>query len=355
MKMLRRPRISRCWRLMSACLVLLAPSLALSQAIERTLTDKDVERWLPRLRDEAASFARQVSEGRASAAVLVSAQEEYQALMEDMSSGKIDIPAWIRSHSEYALAPAGAVYCAECSRALLERGSPVALFTFNKESQHRDLLRRAASGDETALNEFHTQRGEEEARKRTAAEQAVQDFVAGIKKFYFDQGFTEAEVIGRPVIVWFLDSPDKRLSVTVWEINPYCGVLPRSIISPCAELPTGPMVEIEYNREPVAIPGASPEEPAAADARSSEKKGAGEKEDADYERVKEALLLAYTDAANPEALEVEIPPDVPADAKAALASYAAELARRKANVVIYKRHAAELAPILKVFFQLSEQ
>ena len=357
MKMSRRSSIACCRWLMVACLALLAPSFVSGQAIERPLTDKDIERWLPRLRAEAAAFSKQVSEAREVTAAFVSASEEYQALLADMASGKTDISTWMRSRTKYALVPPGAVYCDKCSQALIyETGGPIAVFTFNRESQHRDLLRRAASGDEAARDEYNTRRGEEEARKRTAEEQAVQDFVAGIKTFYFDHGFTEVEVIGRSVTVWFLQSPDERVPVTIWEVNPYCGLLPRNIISPCAELPTGPMIEIQYHREPVEVPGSATEEQAAAEGqRHGEKKpSSSEKEDADYERVRNALLMACTDAANPEALEFEIPPDLPAEAKAGLAPYAAELAKRKANVLMYKRHEAELAPLLKALLQLSE-
>ncbi len=77
--------------------------------------------------------------------------------------------AWLRAQSEYVLIPDGAVYSPECSRAVTGEGAaPTAAFTFGKESPYRDLLRRAASGDEAARDEFNNRRADEEARERTA-------------------------------------------------------------------------------------------------------------------------------------------------------------------------------------------
>jgi len=42
------------------------------------------------------------------------------------------------------------------------------------------------------------------------------------------------------------------------------------------------------------------------------------------------------------------------EAKAELAAFAAELAVRKANALLYKRREAELAPVLEALLQLSE-
>jgi hypothetical protein len=222
------------------------------------------------------------------------------------------------------------------------------VFTFDKESPYRDLLRRTATGDEAAHDEFNIRRGEEEVKGRTATQQAMNDFVAGIAAFYFDHGFVESKgVNNNPIFVRSLQSPDERVSVAIWEANPYCGLFPGNIIPPCAALPTGPLVEISLAIESGADPaGAAGEEPTGVPA-------ADEAADPEYERVRNALLLARMDADNPSALEFDIPPDAPPEVKAEIASIAAEFAPRKANVLVYRRHEAELAPILDALLELS--
>jgi hypothetical protein len=350
MKILRYSKTSRPRWIMAGCFALVASLFATAQAAERRLTDADIARYLPRLKAEAAAFTKSVSETREASAAIASKMAEQEKLYDDIASGKTDVLTWLRAHTNQALVPAGAVYSAECSRAITMEGVPVtAIFGFNRESPYRDLLRRAAAGDQAAADEFFTRRGEEETGKRSAAAQATQDFVAGILSFYYDHGFVDAEVLDRPVIVNFLVAPDSSVSVTVWEQNAYSGLLPRNIIPECSALPTGPIIEIEFK-------GASAGEGAGLPAGGESASGAAaEKQDPDYEAVKEALFLAYTDAENPSAIEVEIPPDAPPEVKAKMAEIAAMFEVRKANMTLYKRHEAELAPILKAFLQTSSQ
>lgn len=315
------------------CFALFASSLACVHAAERPLTDADVTRYLPRLREEASAFTSGRREALETFADLESAVAEHEALKADFESGKTDVLAWMRAQTEYAMVPAKAVYNAKCSRALTAVGGPVtAILTFGKESPYRDLLRRAASGDEAALQEFYTRRGEEETGKRSPASKEIQNFVLGVVSFYRGRGFVEVKGV-HPVTVTFLESPDPRLSVIVWEVNPYLGLLPGQTYSECSALPTGPLVELEYvSKAPLEF-----EESAAAE----------EKPDPEYERVKEALILAKMDTADPSQLEVEIPPDAPPEAKKELREYASLFAVRKANLAVYKRHEAALAPILE--------
>jgi hypothetical protein len=343
-------RISGAFRRRSViigCLALGASAFASAHALERPLTDADIERWLPRLRAEAAAFTKTVSEAREGTAAMVSAIEERAKLQADLLEGRKDILEWLRVQSAHVLIPDGAVYSAECSRAVTGEGAgPRAVFTFGKESPYRDLLRRAASGDEAARDEFNNRRGEEEARERTADEQAMHDLVAGAIAFYRDRGFVVIEG-NNPIIVTFLGSPDGRVSATIWEQNPYCGLLPRGTPPACAALPTGPLVEISLAGESGAdAAGDAGEESTGAPA-------ADEAADFEYERVRNALLLARMDADNPSALEFDIPPDAPPEVKAEIASIAAEFAARKANVLVYKRREAELAPILDALLELS--
>jgi len=339
------------------CFALVAMSFATAHAIERPLTDADVARYLPRLRAEAAAFTKTVSEAREGSAAIISTVEKREKLLADMASGKTDIAAWMRSQTDYALVPAGAVYCDKCSQALVYE-SGAAVFTFEKESPYRELLRRTATGDEAAHDEFNIRRGEEEVKGRTATQQAMNDFVAGIAAFYFDHGFVEGKGPNNdPIFVRSLYAPDERVSVAIWEANPYCGLLPGNIIPPCAALPTGPFIEIKFEGEMVALPAAlaGKESTGVSVAGSAGAPAAEETADPDYERVRNALLLARMDADNPSALEFDIPPDAPPEAKAEIAKIAAEFAPRKANVLVYKRHEAELAPILDALLELSEK
>jgi hypothetical protein len=336
-------------------LIAWSTAFASARAAERPLTDADIERWLPRLRAEAAAFTKSVREARETSSVIASRAAEQEKLYADIESGKTDPLAWLRAHTRHAVVPDRAVYNAACSRAITMEGVPVtAVFTFNMESPYRDLLRRAAAGDAAAVDEFNTRRGEEEIGERSAEAQATRKFITGILLFYYNRGFVDAQVLDRPVTVNFLVSPDSSVAVTIWEENAYSGLLPRNIIRTCSALPTGPLIEITYEvkRGVDEAGGAAAAQAGAGEAGAGST--AGEKSDPDYERVKEALFLARMDAANPSALEFEIPADAPAEAKAELAALAAEFAVRKANVIVYKRHEAELAPVFKALFQLSE-
>ena len=132
-------------------------------------------------------------------------------------------------------------------------------------------------------------------------------------------------------------------------MNAFSGLRPRSPIPVCAARPTGPLLEIRFQGESSEATDAS--------AREHTESGGWEegKADPDYEAVKEALLLARTDARNPSQIEVPIPLDAPPEVKAGLGSVAAQFEVRKANLMVYKRHEAEIAPILKAFLQTSEE
>ena len=386
MRMPGRLRLHRRRRIVVGCFAPLIPSLALlalslaagpalaaeraaALAADRALTDADVTRWLPRLRAEAAAFTKAVGEGREAIASVTSEMERREALLADMASGKTDIAVWLRANAAQVFIPPGAIYGAECSRALTEEArSPEALFTFGKESPYRDLLRRAAAGDEAARDELYRLRGEEEQGPRSAAKQAITDFVAGIESLYRDRGYVDDEGPQLSVMTRILLSPDRSVTVFISEANYYCGLLPRGVPAACSELPTGPILEIKYTGDLLhpAAEGAPAEKPAGAATTGKAPPAAGgaaaakapapeEKPDPDYERVKEALLLARIDADNPSALEIQIPDDAPAEAKAELRALAAELAVRKENVRVYKRHETELGPLLKALCQLSEQ
>ena len=316
--------------------------IASMAATERPITDADVERHLPRLRAEASAMESAIRRGLEASAAIQSAIEEKEKFYDDIASGKTDVLAWIRQHTEYALIPAGAVYSAECSRTVTgDSAIPTAVFTFAKESPYRDLLRRATAGDAEALAEYQLLRGEEEVGVRSAEAQAIYDLVAKTVSFYKDHKFVEAESIDRPVIVTWLVPPNRSVLVSVWDVNPYAGVLPRNILATCSALPTGPMVEIELKGGP------EEEAPNVAEAE--------ELPDPEYERVKEALIMAQIDAADPSALMIEVPPDAPPAVKTELAAVQAEYAVRLENVAVYRRHEAVLAPILEKFSMTADR
>lgn len=315
-------------------LFVLTFAFASIRTTERPITDADVERYLPRLRADAAAMESAMKRGFEASAAIQKKAEENEKFYADIASGNTDVLAWIRQHTKYALIPPGAVYSAECSRTVTgDSAIPTALFTLGKESPYRDLLRRATAGDAEALAEYQRLRGEEEVGVRSAAAQAIHDLVANTISFYKDHEFVESESINRPVSVTWLVPPDPSVFVSIWDVNPYAGVLPRNTLDICAALPTGPMIEIELR----AIP--EEEAPIIAEAE--------ELPDPEYERVKEALIMARIDAADTSALTIEIPPDAPPAVKAELAAVQAEYAVRLANVTVYRRHEAVLAPILE--------
>lgn len=326
-----------------ACFVLFAPTFAFVslRAAERPITDAEVERYLPRLRAEAAAYESAIQKGMEASAAIESKVAEDEKFYADIESGKVDVLAWIRQHTEYALIPPGAVYSALCSRTITgDSAVPTAVFTLGKESPYRDLLHRATAGDAEALAEYQRLRGEEEIGRRNAAAQAIHDLVEKTISFYKDHEFVETEGTDRPVIVTWLVPPDPSVLVSIWDVNPYAGVLPRNILTTCAALATGPVVEIQYKGEP------REEAPNVAEAE--------EVPDPEYERVKEALIMARIDAADTSAITIEIPPDAPPAVKAELAAVQAEYAVRLANVAVYRRHEAVLAPILEKFLRTAD-
>jgi hypothetical protein len=346
---MKNPYLSEIFRrgfIAIGCFMLFAsassPAFASARTTERPITDADVERYLPRLRSDAAAMESAMQKSLEASAAIESKVAKDEKFYADIQSGKTDVLVWIRQHTEFALIPPGAVYSAECSRTVTgDSAVPTAIFTLGKESPYRDLLRRATAGDAEALAEYQRLRGEEEIGERNATAQAIYDLVAKTISFYKDHGFVETEGIDRPVIVTWLVSPDPSVFVSVWDVNPYAGVLPRNTLPTCAALPTGPMIEIELK----AIP--EEEAPIVAEAEGLP--------DPEYERVREALIMARIDAADTSALTIEIPPDAPPAVKAELASLQAEFAVRLANVAVYRRHEAVLAPILEKFLRTADQ
>lgn len=330
-----RPRVLGCAVLAVAALVSLPV-----RAADRPLTDADVERWLPRLRAEAAALTKQMSEARETLAELVSAVERRKVLLADMASGKTNIATWLRAKTDEALIPPGAIFSEQCSRELTEQaGAPTAVYTFGKESPHRDLLRRAASGDAAARDEFYRRRGAEGFESRSATGSEIHDFVVGMKSLYREHGFVDSGGPTVSIIVTILLSPTRSISATISEANYYCGLLPRDVPRACSSLPTGPLVEIVFSGDLLLPPARSESGTTAAD---------DEVLDPEYERVRSALLLARADAADSAAIEFVVPPDAPAEVKARLNELAAEFATRRANVRLYRKHEAVLAPLLDV-------
>jgi len=332
------------WPITVISFALFASILAFTSvpATERPITDSDVKRYLPLLRADAAAMESAMKNGLEASEEIQAKAEENEKFYAGIESGKIDVFAWIRQHTGYALIPPGAVYSAECSRTVtFDSVIPTAIFTFGKESPYRDLLRRVAAGNMEALAEYQLLRGEEEIGERNAAAQAIYDLVAKTVSFYKDHEFAEPESINRPVSVTWLVPPDPSVFVSVWDVNPYAGVLPRNILSSCAALPTGPMVEIELRTVP------EEESPIVAEAEGLS--------DPEYERVKEALIMARIDAADPSALTIEVPPDAPPAVKAELVALQAAYAVRIENVAVYRRHEAVLAPILETFLRTSNK
>jgi hypothetical protein len=342
---------------LAACRLGAAPALA----AERPLTDADVALWLPRLRAEAAAFADTAQKEREAIAETGAALEARETLLADMASGKVDILAWLRASVPQVFIPADAVYCAECSQTITgEMRRPAAVFTFRKESQHRDLLRRAASGDASAADEFHKRRGEEEQGAQSAEGKKASDFAAELASQYRSRGYTDSEGIPISILITSLNSPDGNLFVMVSEVNYYCGLLPRPVPPPCSALPTGPIVEISFEGDMLhpALPrdaGGGAADGASGAAAGAGSSGAEAEPDPEYERVRNALFLARADAEYPSAIEVEIPPDAPAEVKAELAKISAEYAVRRSNVLVYKKHEAVLAPLLEALMQLSNE
>jgi hypothetical protein len=333
-------KIFRLWSIAIGYFALFALILAFAPvpSTERPITEADVERYLPRLRADAAAMESAMQKGLEASTVIQSEMEEKEKFYADIESGKTDVLEWIRQHTEYALIPPGAVYSTECSRTVTGNTAvPTAVFTFGKESPYRDLLRRATAGDTEALAEYQRLRGEEEAGARSAAAQATHDLVEKTISFYKDHAFVEIEGMYRPVSLTTLEAPNKSVAVNIWDVNAYAGVLPGSTPPTCSALPTGPMIAIELR----AVP--EEEAPIIAETEGSS--------DPEYERVKEALIMAKIDAADTSALTIEIPPDAPPAVKAELAAVQAEYAVRLANVAVYRRHESVLAPILEKFLR----
>ncbi|MCU0253510.1 MAG: hypothetical protein MUE47_03120 [Acidobacteria bacterium] len=279
-----------------------------------------------------------MSEARETHAELVSAVEGREALLADMASGKTNISTWLRARTDEALVPPGAIFSEQCSRALTEHAhSPTAVYTFQKESPYRDLLRRAASGDAAARDEFYRRRGADGLSERSAAGTEIRDLVATTETFFRNHGFVDSGGPAVSIVVTILLSPTRSVVASISEVNSYCGLLPRDVPLACSTLPTGPLVEIAFSGDLLQLP--------MRDDAGTTVAGA-EEADPEYERVRNALVQARADAADPATIEFVVPPDAPAEVEASLNELAAEFATRRANVLLFRKYEAVLAPLL---------
>lgn len=181
----------------------------------------------------------------------------------------------------------------------------------------------------------------------TAERKPFLDFFNATHDFYTARHFKE--VIDHGLIFWF--SPDGLVSVQMIECNELWMPKPDT-----GELmPTGPilLVSVGVKNESSVGPAADPFTPAL--------KNAGLKVE-DFDLYFYAILTAAGDSKNEAALDTSPFPEAPADMKGKeLADYNkakeeyeknAGIAVRKANLVIYKDHAAELDPLVDEYQQL---
>jgi hypothetical protein len=315
----------------------LAAAGPMSDALPR-LTEDVVVRMLPVMR-------AQVGEAEAGMAALQEAlarSQERAQLLEDIDAGKVDPLNWLKSRSDYFVAPPSAQYKPELSRwaSASYFSDPVAMFSFGVEAPEK--IRKAAIDGETGLSVV-------------LSGEAIYDLPGGkqlkaaedeVRRFYPTNKFT-LDPLQHFLMVTYT-SPDTSVFVLFEYTNMFAEV-PAS-----RGVPNGPILMLSLSSarispEDVAEPRDS--SAVAASGFGAALAQAGMTEES-YGLYLGALVMAKNDALDPSVLEVDLstsglPPEEAKTVKDLLEMYAI----RRGNLKIYRRVAPQVGPLLEALGQ----
>ena len=325
--------------------VWLSGTLAWGQMAVQRLTNADVKRMIPVMKVEAAETQAGLNQLGQELEQAKYRSEEAEQRYKDFEAGKIDPLMYLKQKSKYITTPSSVSYKPKLSRALslYYYGDPTAFFSYGIDSEAARNLARG--GEATAMqyvNFGDIYKGPNGQKIKAAEEE--------FKSFYTAKGFTNLHSTKIPG--WECVSPDGGAVAWFVFFNLYAGA------ENVETIPDGPM--LLFGLTDFWSPGEQPrpiESPKSPVATSKETalRQAGLSEE-EYGEYVGALMMARNDDADPSAidpsnlgLDYEGPMD-PETAKA-LEEMRVFYELRRQNMLIYKKYAAVLDPLLAAMGQ----
>lgn len=323
----------RTYACLAALIVTTTSSLAAQQdQVNRRLTDADVARLIPLLKANVLELTRGQK-------ALATAQDVLREVM-DEAGGIADPLSYMRAHGEVVLVPPTARYDVSCSRSRSRGLSPVAIFTFG------------VSGDKThaaVLEYLRSAAKENFARYEDAGKtEGIDAIVKSVLSFYKSRGVdVDKGGFGAFGRTWSLGQVWSRHQFS--ELNPekFDAILAAS--PGCEAMATGPTMYVRYDlgrAVGAAEKGVYGESPLAS---ALTKAGMSREEyDAHWTNLQEA----QRNANHPEELTSLDEIISRSEDAAEKASWRAHSANARANVEVFRRHAAELEPLVNAILHI---
>jgi hypothetical protein len=294
-------------------------------SVSRLITT--LELWADTIRNPSQSVSSDRREGEAGETMA-----SRVALIDSIKEGSIDPLDWLKAHAESVIIPPLIEYGQECSRtASGVTMKPTALFTFGVEASEYGLS--LISGEEgRAVDPNAGDLSETDAQKKVLA------IVYAMRSFYRDANYPD--FTNDAPLTWSAVSPDSSLRVTVYEANVY---LPWG----CDTLPTGPLLELSWNRSPDDPFHQNTAKP--ADDLISILDGMGMSGE-EFLATVTALALARKDLADPSLLRLDDSGAPRSDEEEKLFAEVKRMVDiRRANMLLYEKYAPTLDMLLDLF------
>ncbi|MBI5475870.1 MAG: hypothetical protein HY964_03960 [Ignavibacteriales bacterium] len=347
------------YNLVILILIVVFNQQSIAQYLTPRLTEKEVQSVIPILKSEIAGYSRFEGEQKTD-------RDRKRKLFEAFKSGKIDPLDWLKQHSKHVIAPSGAVYEPNVSRAVSIRGwdlpkdpevpdlyyvLPTAIFTFGKEipAINKYLLGKKIT------QESYKQFRENPFNMNDPSYKEIRSILEKTRTFYSGKGFSSDYSMDGYTVGFYPMDADEEISGTVWQVQiDLFDPLYPDVVRNSASHPMGPSIEIK------AVDKLMEKVFQQADIKlgiedsniKASLKKAGITEDR-YAEIKSALLIAREGSQNPEEEEPAAPditPSTPEEKEAfrAVEQYREEIRAKKNNIRIYLKFKTELDPILDI-------
>ena len=325
------------------------------------LSEDDIRVAIPLIEEETQGYGELTE-------AMETERDVLHALFNDIQSGKIDPLKWLRQRSKHIIAPPGAVYEPECSRAVSVRGwdspgmqdpelnikptaRPTVIFSFGKDisAVNKHLLGNKITTESYSRFRENPFNADDPSYKkiRTILEEA--------RTFYMKNGFSANYSMDGYTVTFYPRDSEGELAGIVWQVNvelfdpSYPDVARR-----CGTHSMGPSIEIRAGdalMERFSQGGRRATGDIGTNFIKSLRK-AGMTEDR-YALIKTALVMARNDSENPEEPETpgeEFTPSTPEEKETAelLAMMKENAKIRRHNMILYKKNRTDLDPLLDI-------
>ncbi len=293
------------------------------------ITDASVTRMLPVLRGMEETLKGRPVPGSVLTLRKKQAVDAYLALIDSMKAGDVDPLDWLKKHAPALRVPPLIAYGPECSRTATGLAMrPTAVFSFGVDASEYGLsiiMPDPAEKDKVSSTP-----------RDTPAQRKVRGIVNAMQTYYKDQGFPW--FANDAPLYWTTVSRDSTISVTVVEANVY-------LSWGCESMPTGPILELSLNALPEGVGSSvgSVSDRTAYFVRPGVEEG-------DIVSMLTALATARKDSRNPSLLTFDDSkmPDTE-EGRKIFEQVKKMVTVRKANVLVYKKYAGAVDPILDLF------